>query len=355
MKTKNILLSGITIGLLIVGITGTYAMGNGMGNGSHMGNNNGMGSSSQKMGSGSGMHNTSDLLIGVPTSELSAEEKQELLYGYNEETLAHDLYTYFYELYNFQTFSNIASSEAEHQTAVKVLLDRYNLEVRAPYGELNETYAALKAEGEISLQKALEVGIKIEMLDIDDISKTIKNTDNDDLKIVFTNIGGASCNHLRAFARGLSYSGLTTDIDYSDYLPKDEINSTGSLKYKLAEKLEAEGVDLPTQTNTNSIKQNCVNYQDNTNLNSNTGNNSGLNLALNSNYNSLKNKYRNSIETKYASTIGKMSQTQLKTLVTKLDEIALNIRNKNYNSYTKQNYFATFDILKEMANGKISR
>jgi hypothetical protein len=32
------------------------------------------------------------------------------------------------------------------------------------------------------------VGVKIEILDIDDITKTIKSTDNDDIKIVFTNI-----------------------------------------------------------------------------------------------------------------------------------------------------------------------
>jgi hypothetical protein len=30
--------------------------------------------------------------------------------------------------------------------------------------------------------------MKIEMLDIDDISKNIKLTDNDDFKIIFTNI-----------------------------------------------------------------------------------------------------------------------------------------------------------------------
>lgn len=35
------------------------------------------------------------------------------------------------------------------------------------------------------------------MLDIEDIAKAIKTSDNDDLKLIFTNIGGASYNHLR--------------------------------------------------------------------------------------------------------------------------------------------------------------
>jgi len=52
-----------------------------------------------------------------------------LYYGYSEESLAHDMYMYFYELYGVETFKNIADSEAEHKTAVKSLLDRYGLEV----------------------------------------------------------------------------------------------------------------------------------------------------------------------------------------------------------------------------------
>jgi hypothetical protein len=128
---------------------------------------------------------------------LSDAEKQELYYGYSEEKLAHDLYTYFYSLYGTQTFQNIANSESQHMTAVKTLLDRYSLATPTDYGTLQSTFDSLRVEGEKSLQSALEVGLKVEMLDIEDIKDTIKTTDNDDLKIVFTNIGGASYNHMR--------------------------------------------------------------------------------------------------------------------------------------------------------------
>jgi hypothetical protein len=33
------------------------------------------------------------------------------------------------------------------------------------------------------------VGIQVEILDIEDIEEAIKRTDNDDFKVVFTNIG----------------------------------------------------------------------------------------------------------------------------------------------------------------------
>lgn len=134
-------------------------------------------------------HNPADMLVGVPLQDLSEDEKNDLLYSYSEETLAYDMYMYFYELYGQQTFLNIANSESEHQAAVKALLDRYGLETPTDYGELSDEFEALKAEGEQGLKQALEVGVKIEMLDIEDIADTILSTDNDDMKIIFTNIG----------------------------------------------------------------------------------------------------------------------------------------------------------------------
>jgi hypothetical protein len=133
-------------------------------------------------------HNPADMIADIAMSDLSETEKNNLIYSYAEETLAHDMYMYFYELYGTQTFLNIANSEAEHQAAVKALLDRYGLETPNDYGELNDEFAELKAKGELSLKDALEVGVSIEILDIEDIAQTIIETDNDDIKAVFVNI-----------------------------------------------------------------------------------------------------------------------------------------------------------------------
>lgn len=83
------------------------------------------------------------------------------------------------------------------------------------------------------------------MLDIDDIANTIKNTDNDDLKAVFLNIGGASYNHLHRFSKGLFTNGYTQTVDISKYLSNEELSSKGPLQYKLADTLTKEGVKLP--------------------------------------------------------------------------------------------------------------
>lgn len=188
-----------------------------------------------------------DCLSGVVLQTLSSQEKLDLAYQYSEEMVARDLYNYFYTLYKAPQFQNVAKSESQHMTAVKNLLERYDLDTPTGYGELQDEFDALKAEGAKGLQKALEVGIKVEMLDIQDIKDTIKTTDNDDIKLVFTNIGGESYNHMRGFVMGLKNNNLTTDIDYSAYLSDTEVAPWVQLQEKLRKELTAEGITLPEQ------------------------------------------------------------------------------------------------------------
>lgn len=199
------------------------------------------------------------MIASIPLSPLSESEKAALAFQYQEERVAYDLYTHFAELYGTRTFENIRASEAEHMLAVKALLDRYSLPVPTGYGTLSDTYESLKLLGEKSEKDALEVGLKVEMLDIEDMAKAIKASDNDDIRVVFTNIGGASYNHLRGFSKGLSQKGYATTIDISKYLTKEETSSAGSLKHKLAERLEAEGTTLPSQASSSGITANCAN------------------------------------------------------------------------------------------------
>lgn len=176
----------------------------------------------------------------IPKSDLTTDEENLILDQYREEKVAYDLYNYFYELYGNKTFSMIANSENQHMQAVKSLIDRYSLETPTDYWKLKDTYNTLKKEWEKSLNDALNVWIKVEMLDIEDMVNAIKNTDNDDLKQVFLNIGWASYNHLRAFARNAN-----TNLNFSKYLSNDELNTRWSLSFKLADMLESEWVSLP--------------------------------------------------------------------------------------------------------------
>lgn len=176
----------------------------------------------------------------IPKSDLTNDEENLILDQYREEKVAYDLYNYFYELYGNRTFSMIANSEKQHMQAVKSLINRYSLVIPTDYWKLEDTYNTLKSEWEKSEKDALNVWVKVEMLDIEDMVNAIKNTDNDDLKQVFLKIGWASYNHLRAFARNTD-----TTLDFSKYLSEDELNTRWSLSYKLADMLESEWVSLP--------------------------------------------------------------------------------------------------------------
>lgn len=362
MKTKNVLLAWVaTIAVFAIWLNYSYAMNwNVMwNNGQWMWNGQwrSVWNNTQTMWNQNIQNNNIwDLLSNISVQELTESEKQDLLYSYSEESLAHDMYTYFYEKYWVQTFLNIANSETEHKDAVKLLLDRYNLEVPTWYWELDSTFNSLKEEGSVSLQKALEVWMKIEMLDIDDISKMIKNTDNDDIKVVLLHIWWASYNHLRWFLKWLSFEWLNTTIDYSDYLTEDEVSTTWPLSYKLSDKLEAEWIVFSDVVN----NAKCTNNQVNTNQSTNTWmwNSSNVNKwqnwAVNSNFNSLKNKYRNTIETKYSKTVSNMSVDQSNTLISKIDALMVDISTKDYTLTTKQNYNAILSVLKDMLNEKIA-
>ena len=193
-------------------------------------------------------HDIHECKLNLPEpQDLSDSEKDVLFFQYSEEMVARDAYNYLYDLYWNQTFANIAKSEQKHMDMVKKLIDRYWLETPTDYWVLNDTFLELKTYWEKWLKEAFEVWIKIEMLDIDDIEKEIvNNMDNDDMKLVFTNIWWASFNHLKWFVNALKNEWLTTDIDYSDYLSSDELNVRWwELKTKLAERLEDSWVSLP--------------------------------------------------------------------------------------------------------------
>lgn len=292
-------------------------------------------------------HTPWDLISQIATWTLSEQEKLDLAYQYSEEKVAKDLYNYFYSLYGVQTFQNIANSEAEHMDAVKVLLDRYNLSVPTTYWELQDEYEALKFEWEKWLKEALEVWLKIEMLDINDIVDTIKTTDNDDLKIIFTNIWWASYNHMRWFLKWLLNNNFTTSIDYSNYLVWDEVESKWSLKYKLAEKLESEWIVLPDFATSTYIKENCVN-EEQWLWNWQWKNHKNSNFQRSDKFNQNKNLYKSQIWTKYGNTIKNLNQNKLNTLDWKLDKYIESIENdKTMTESQKEKYLSLYYALRE--------
>lgn len=206
-------------------------------------------------GGGHEKGNPADHIAGIAASDLSVSETDLLMKQYEEEMMANELYTSFYEMYGTQVFANIAVSEAHHMDAVNVLLERYDLDAPTNYDHIQSLYDELKAKGALSLQDALEVGLMIEKVDIDDIAYAIKNTDNDDIQTIFVFIGGASYNHMRGFARNIDMQGFETDVDFSQYLDAADLEIRGPLHLKLTERLEDEGVSLPEGATSEAVKK----------------------------------------------------------------------------------------------------
>jgi hypothetical protein len=160
------------------------------------------GASSQAYGQGLGL---------LPAAgQLSQVEADGLLFMYEEEKLAHDVYFTLYNQWNSPVFQNIASSELTHMQAIQTLLVRYALQVPASSQvgvfanpELQALYTQLVSRGGQSLNEALKVGGAIEELDILDLQERLQQTDNADIQRVYTSLLNGSSNHLRAFAAAL--------------------------------------------------------------------------------------------------------------------------------------------------------
>lgn len=148
-------------------------------------------------------------LAAIPPADLSADEAAGLLYMYEEEKLARDVYNALSSTWNIPTFQNIAASEQMHMDSVKSLLDRYSLSApsSAPGSfadaTLQNLYTTLIAQGSQSAADALKVGATIEELDILDLQTRLAATDNADIQMVYNNLLSGSNNHLQAFTMAL--------------------------------------------------------------------------------------------------------------------------------------------------------
>jgi len=143
-------------------------------------------------------------------AKLSQEQIDGLIFMYQEEKLARDVYITLGKLYNARVFKNIQKSEQRHMDAVKYLLKKYNIDLPVPSDdigafdneELQALYDELIEKGKESLKDALEVGVLIEETDIEDLEERIADAPSD-IARVYNNLKRGSYNHLRAFRRNL--------------------------------------------------------------------------------------------------------------------------------------------------------
>lgn len=140
-------------------------------------------------------------------TSLTDKEKIDLVHMREEEKLARDVYQKMIDKWNLKIFVNIRESEQTHMDQIKILLDRYGVADPVSNNEvgsfsdpkLEGLYYQLVEQGEQSIADALNVGVFIEELDIDDLGVALNNTNHHDIRNVYTNLQEASRNHLESF------------------------------------------------------------------------------------------------------------------------------------------------------------
>ena len=142
------------------------------------------------------------------STELTQEQKDTLLFIYQEEKVARDVYITLGNAYaNQTTFAMIQGSEQEHIDKAKGLCETYDVDIsevdESAIGVfvvpvLQELYDTLVAQGYQSELSALMVGEYVELTDIEDLEHAEIGMPSDVVN-VYENLKAGSYNHLDAF------------------------------------------------------------------------------------------------------------------------------------------------------------
>lgn len=177
----------------------------------------------------------SSILKDMELEDVNPTEMEGLIFMREEEKLARDVYSVLYETWNVQIFSNIAKSEQKHTDAIKIILEKYQIEDPVTTDEigvfqnadLQTLYNSLIEKGKVSLVEALNVGAAIEEIDILDLEKNLAQIDSEDITLVYNNLLRGSRNHLRAFVKNLNAQGVEYQAQYLDQAQYETIVSSG--------------------------------------------------------------------------------------------------------------------------------
>ena len=156
--------------------------------------------------------NTTVIVSTAPTSSLDQTTEDALLHMVEEEKLAHDVYVTLGDSTGLSIFDRISTSESRHESALQSLLDRYDITDPTDGNDVGEftdpafttLYDQLVEQGNESDDAALQVGVTIEELDIDDLNDRLDAGTPADVTQVFERLLSGSEHHLSAFNRMLA-------------------------------------------------------------------------------------------------------------------------------------------------------
>lgn len=147
------------------------------------------------------------------TVTLTTAQKATLLFMYQEEKVARDVYITLGKKYpSASTFTNIQLSEQTHMDSVEKLCIKYGVNISGVneteigvfvLPELQSLYDTLVKQGLVSLLEGLKVGVAIEEKDIKDILDAEVGMPKD-VVTVFENLRAGSLSHLDAFNKAVA-------------------------------------------------------------------------------------------------------------------------------------------------------
>ena len=167
---------------------------------------------------------------GTAAASLSPREEQGVLFIWEEEKVARDLYNELYRNTSMLVFLDLARSEQSHMDQAKTLIDEYDLGL--PVGDtpgvfsnqtLIDLYHDLLARGSQSQEEALRVAATFEEISIVDLEKELEVADNKDVRLVFQGLLAGSRKHLRSYVRDLEDMNITYTPQYMNQREFDEV------------------------------------------------------------------------------------------------------------------------------------
>ena len=156
---------------------------------------------------------------GPSVAALSSREKEGLLFIWEEEKTARDLYTGLYEKNNLSIFLDLVRSESSHMDQARAVMEKHGLAVPLdkPGAFQNQTlqqiHDQLLAEGLESDQDALAAAAAFEEISIMDLEREISASQSADLITAYQGLLAGSRKHLRSYVSDLEDQGI-------EYLPR---------------------------------------------------------------------------------------------------------------------------------------
>jgi len=160
---------------------------------------------------------------------LTPREKDGLIFIWEEEKAARDIYSSLHEKNNLTIFLDLTRSEESHMDQAKAVIEKYDLslpkDVPEAFGNqtLQDIHDRLLAEGLESDEQALKAAAEFEEISIMDLEAELAAAENEDIRTMYQGLLAGSRKHLRSYVADLKEQ----EIEYEPrHLERSEFEET---------------------------------------------------------------------------------------------------------------------------------